>query len=220
MSDDSIPTPRLARIASVDGVVLEAEAHLPAAPRAAVVITHPHPTYGGSMHATIPALLYRQARLDAIAAVRFNFRGVGASTGTHDHGGAERHDVAAVVAALRHAVGPGVPLGLAGWSFGADVALSVPAAAVDAHDLRGWMAVAPPLALVPLGEMSAASSPLPKLLVVPEFDQGCPPSCVAERTATWPNTERVTVPGNDHFLASGSAEVVAAFTRFVALLDS
>jgi len=58
--------------------------------------------------------------------VRFNFRGTGKSTGEHDFGGAEQNDVAA---AVEHAAGLDLPLGIAGWSFGAMTSLRWLAAA-------------------------------------------------------------------------------------------
>jgi alpha/beta superfamily hydrolase len=94
----------------------------PAHPRRAAIVCHPHPKGGGTMNNNV---VYRTARAlqDRGAAVlRFNFRGVGRSTGTHGGGPAELEDARAALdfMAARH---PGVPLWQAGFSFGARVGL-------------------------------------------------------------------------------------------------
>jgi hypothetical protein len=76
--------------------------------------------------------------------VRFNFRGVGSSAGSYADGAGEREDAAAVVAWSR-ARWPGVPLYLAGFSFGAAVVLAIAARA----EPRGLVTVAPPIDRLP-----------------------------------------------------------------------
>ncbi len=81
------------------------------------VIAHPHPLFGGSMDNKVVQTLARAFTQSGWTAVRFNFRGVGGSTGTHDEGRGELEDMLAVVAAT-------APMGaicLAGFSFGAFV---------------------------------------------------------------------------------------------------
>lgn len=200
-------------VSTGSGLVLSAEATLPARPSGAVVITHPHPLHGGSMHTPVPTALFRRAGEMGLAAVRFDFRGVGESTGIHDGGRGERDDVRAVVSWLRGRLAeqgsPDVPVLLAGWSFGADVIL-----AVD-DDCAGWFAVAAPLAIVPIDEMAAAAAPAPKLLVVPEHDQFRSPASACEVTAGWQATDIEVVTGVDHFLAGALDRVADAFERFV-----
>ena len=92
--------------------------------RAVAVIAHPHPLFGGTMDNKVVTTLAR-AMFDAgAAAYRFNFRGVGGSAGTHDEGQGETRDMEAVIAhaMARH---PGLPLWLAGFSFGGAVTLAV-----------------------------------------------------------------------------------------------
>lgn len=209
MSDDS---PRMATVETEDGVELEAEIVAPAGAPGAVVVTHPHPTYGGSMHTPVPTALFGRARDLGLAALRFNFRGVGRSTGTHDEGRAERLDVQAAIEAMREEAGD-VPLVIAGWSFGADVGL-----AVGAGRVAGWMAVAAPLAVVPADEMVAPDAAEPKLLLVPEHDQFRSPEAAREAVAGWTNTAISVVPGTDHFLAGGLGVVADQFETFMAAL--
>ena len=85
--------------------------------RGVAVIAHPHPLFGGTMDNKVVQTLARAFILSGWQAVRFNFRGVGASSGTHDEGRGELQDLLAVVAAQA----PQGPLALAGFSFGAFV---------------------------------------------------------------------------------------------------
>lgn len=197
------------RIETEDGVDLEAELAGPAPvddrpPAGAMVVCHPHPLYGGSMHANVVEALFRSLPSLGVGVVRFNFRGAGSSTGTHDGGGAERLDAAAAVGAAATRW-PDAPLTLAGYSFGADVSL-----AVDDPAISGWFAVAPPLGIVDRDEMPALTDQRPKTMVAAENDQFNPHAKLAETVAAVPNTTVVSIPGADHFFAVGLEDVVAA----------
>jgi alpha/beta superfamily hydrolase len=85
--------------------------------RGTAVIAHPHPLFGGTMQNKVVQTLARAFVQCGWQAVRFNFRGVGASAGTHDEGRGEAEDMLAVV----DQVAPQGPLALAGFSFGAFV---------------------------------------------------------------------------------------------------
>src|SRR5205823_8989980 len=112
-----------------------------------------------------------------VAALRFNFRGVEGSEGTFDDGRGERHDVVAALDAL-HPIVEGVPLILAGWSFGADTSLAV------ADDrVAGWFCAAPPLRRP--DDLVAGRDPRPKLLAIPEHDEYMPPGAAAAVTSSW-----------------------------------
>jgi alpha/beta superfamily hydrolase len=103
----------------IDGAAgaIEVASALPEAPRAVAVIAHPHPLYGGTMDNKVITTLAKAYTDAGIAAYRFNFRGVGATAGEHDEGRGESGDLLRVVA---HAQGqlPGLPLHMAGFSFG------------------------------------------------------------------------------------------------------
>ncbi len=93
-----------------------------ARPTLAAVVCHPHPLFGGTMHNKV---VYQTAKsLDAlgIPVLRFNFRGAGLSAGVHDRGRGEQGDVRAALDFLASEF-PGVPLLLAGFSFGAWVGM-------------------------------------------------------------------------------------------------
>lgn len=86
-------------------------------PRGVAVIAHPHPLFGGSMDNKVVQTLARAFVQCGWRAVRFNFRGVGASQGVHDEGRGETDDLLAVV----RQCAPEGPLALAGFSFGSFV---------------------------------------------------------------------------------------------------
>lgn len=103
-----------------DGITLETRIDSPDSPERVTVFCHPHPLHGGSMNAPLMIGVARRLNERGHTVIRFNFRGTGESTGEHDRGDAEQLDVAA---AVEHARGLGLALGLAGWSFGAATAL-------------------------------------------------------------------------------------------------
>jgi alpha/beta superfamily hydrolase len=87
-------------------------------PRGVAVIAHPHPLFSGTMDNKVVQTLARAFVAGGWTAVRFNFRGVGASEGVHDEGRGELEDMLDVVRKLA----PEGPLAIAGFSFGAFVA--------------------------------------------------------------------------------------------------
>jgi alpha/beta superfamily hydrolase len=195
-------------ITTSDGVALEAEI-APAehgAPRAAMVLCHPHPLHGGTMRSIVISALFSALPEVGVSCLRFNFRGVEASGGTHDEGDGERRDASAAIETLAARVTDDVPLVLTGWSFGADVALSV-------HDdrLAAWLAIAGPLRYVRDPERVAAD-PRRKLLVLAERDEIRSPAEVAAEVEHWTNTDVVTVPGASHFFI-GSTEKLVVLAR-------
>src|SRR4030042_2784931 len=128
-----------------DGLRIEGILHRPAGASlyGAVAVCHPHPLYGGDMGNSVVVAICNGLVAEGMGALRFNFRGVGGSEGSFGGGGEERGDVRAALDYLEgeQAVDGG-RIGLAGYSFGALVAL----AAVDER-VRGVAAVSPPLAM-------------------------------------------------------------------------
>jgi uncharacterized protein len=116
---------RAAQRASVAGAAgaIEVAAAVPDAARAVAVVAHPHPLYGGTMDNKVVTTVARAFAERGAATFRFNFRGVGATQGTHDEGRGETEDCLAVIAHARATVGEGLPLWLAGFSFGGAVAV-------------------------------------------------------------------------------------------------
>ena len=211
MPDDFGPTSTT--LTTADGLSLEAQWAIPAQPHAKVVIAHPHPQHGGNMHSLVVSTLFTHLSGAGCAVLRFNFRGVGGSEGEHDFGEGEQLDVRAAVAAMAEAGDAECPLVLAGWSFGADLALTC-----DASELTGWFLVAPPLRVLSVDRFKAAPDPRPKWLAVPERDQFNPPDQAQATVASWSNAEIHTVGGADHFLVGRTEKLNALFDSFLAAL--
>lgn len=122
-----------------DAEKLQARWDLPQDPALAVVFCHPHPQQGGTMTAPLMQGLTKLLVEAGIAVLRFNFRGVGRSSGTWGGGLEEIHDVSA---AVDHALGRHLPLSIAGWSFGAAASLRWQAAH---RSHLTWVGIAPPV---------------------------------------------------------------------------
>jgi uncharacterized protein len=102
---------------------LEAALRTAEAPRAAVVLAHPHPLYGGTLHNPVLFHSDRDLNRAGFTTLRFNFRGVEGSEGAHADGVGEVGDVAAAASWIRALV-PGSPLILVGYSFGSRCVVS------------------------------------------------------------------------------------------------
>ena len=201
-------------ILTSDGVALEAELAAPTdAPiRAAMVLCHPHPQYGGTMRSIVVSALFDALPRAGVACLRFNFRGVEGSAGSHGEGLSEPEDVrAALEEALTFALDGAVAV--VGWSFGADMALSVADSRID-----GWVAIAPPLRF---GNAFAAvaEDPRPKHLVLAQHDDFRDPSDVQREVASWKNVTTEVVPGASHFFTGRTDRVVDATVAFLATLS-
>jgi alpha/beta superfamily hydrolase len=192
-----------------DGEQLDAELAAADEPQAHVVLCHPHPQHGGSMRSLVTSELFRALPTRGVTCLRYDFRGVGASTGTFDDGVGERHDVRAALRHL-HAVDAEVPTYLVGWSFGADLALSV-----RDEEHAGWVGIALPLHWLD-DEAATGADPRPKLLVLAEHDEFRPPAEVVHATAAWSNTRMEVVGGASHYFVGRTDRVVELVAGAVA----
>ena len=198
-------------ITTDDGLSLEAEL-APAAgtPRAGMVLCHPHPQFGGSMRSIVIGALFDALPAAGVTCLRFNFRGVENSEGFYDEGNLERLDAEAAVSALDRALAaPDLPVALAGWSFGADMALSVRDPRVDA-----WIAIAPPLVVVHDVD-GLAADPRPKLLALAQHDEYRDPAEVTEIAEHWANADVLVVGGASHFFMGRTDRLVEVAGSFV-----
>jgi alpha/beta superfamily hydrolase len=178
-----------------DGVVLEGRLALPAAATVGVAVCHPHPLYGGDMDNPVVVHIAAACADAGLATLRFNFRGVGGSTGTHDAGRAEQRDLAGALDHLAARLGADA-VAAAGYSFGSMVAAAV---AADRPSLRGVALIAPPLAVAEkrLDGLAAATAPL--LIVVGAQDTYCPPEALALAVAALPRADVRVLDATDHF---------------------
>jgi alpha/beta superfamily hydrolase len=184
-------------LTTADGVSLEARLAVPASPRAGLVVCHPHPLYGGDMDNPVVVRVAEVCGALGFATLRFNFRGVGRSTGTHGEGRAETRDVEAALAHLRDTLGPGRLVALAGYSFGALVASGV---ATAGRELAGLALIAPPLEVtgeepfVGLADLSARL-----LIAAGSKDEYCPRSAVEALARRLPGATLTIIEGANHF---------------------
>jgi alpha/beta superfamily hydrolase len=135
---------------------LEAALRLAPAPRAAAVIAHPHPLYGGTLHNPVVFHADRELNRTGLVTLRFNFRGVGASDGFHDDGRGEVADVAACAGWLR-GLAPELPLVLVGYSFGSRCSILH---ALDDPHVAAVVAVGLPLRVLDLSAVTSLDRPL------------------------------------------------------------
>jgi alpha/beta superfamily hydrolase len=167
------------------------------APRFAVVVCHPHPLYGGTMHNHVTYRLADAFRNASCAVLRFNFRGVGRSSGHHDEGRGEVDDGRAALDFLTEAV-PGVPLAMAGFSFGSRVALKL--AADDARVTR-VMAVGLAMSLFDFGFAKVLEKP--KAFIHADHDEYASLDQVRPFVDALPEPKRLFVLEDSDHLASG-----------------
>lgn len=107
---------------SIDGLRLQAEFDAPEAPKAVLVLCHPHPKMGGTMNAPLLLAVRDEMLRRNWVVLRFNFRGIGASEGEASTGQEEVADAEGAIDAV-HERWPDLPVAVAGWSFGGAVAL-------------------------------------------------------------------------------------------------
>lgn len=165
------------------------------------VLCHPHPLHGGTMENKVVTTLARTLQTGGVATLRFNFRGVGRSAGTFDCGRGETDDARAAVryGAVRW---PGRRLMLAGFSFGAFVALQL--AQVEAAELL--ITVAPPVDRFDFSGLAAPRGPW--LVVQGDADDVVDPQRVFEWVKRFaPAPDLVVVPGVGHFFHGHLAEL-------------
>ncbi|PYM91028.1 MAG: alpha/beta hydrolase [Candidatus Rokuibacteriota bacterium] len=191
-------------------LTLEARLSAPPSPGGGIVICHPHPLYGGDMDNPVVVRVQEVCAELGIATLRFNFRGVGGSTGSHAGGIGEQEDAVAALDALAKTVG-GRPLALAGYSFGARIS-----ALVGCRDPRvaGMVLIAPPLAMYDFGCLEGRR--VPTLMVAGTADSYCPVDDFRKLEARFPWVETVAVEGADHFFFGKVfplGQAVAEWTR-------
>jgi alpha/beta superfamily hydrolase len=194
-----------------DGLTIEGLLHLPeATPAAGIVACHPHPQYGGEMHNNVVGAICRAALDQGIAALRFNFRGVGDSQGEYDSGVGEQKDVAGALASLSER--PEIDrsrVGLTGYSFGAAVALR----AAD-HGINALLAVSVPTVAF---KVEAPADSCPVLFVSGDRDEYSDPAELHKIAGELGERASVVImPGVDHFWWGSDERLVATAGEFLA----
>jgi hypothetical protein len=157
------------------------------------VCCHPHPLYGGTMQNKVVHTLARAAQDQGVTSLRFNFRGVGGSGGSHDNGVGESDDAAAVADWCQRELGAAYLWAL-GFSFGSFVAFRL-AAARDAELL---VTVAPPVQRFDFARLEVPHCPW--LVVQGDADELVDhKSVLGWIQALDPAPEVKILPGAEHF---------------------
>jgi alpha/beta superfamily hydrolase len=190
---------------NIDGPAGSLQARLTGSERKKIaVLCHPHPRYGGSMDDGVLGVLAEALEARGISALRFNFRGVGASGGQYDGDGGETDDLRAVIAWMRQTY-PEAGLVLGGYSFGAGTVCNL-LAEDDPPALERILLIAPPLGNLPVPEPDGRT---PTDVIVGDADPFVDPSELAQ----WTAVQIHRLPGADHFFAGhwqSLAETLAA----------
>jgi uncharacterized protein len=173
--------------------------------RAAVVLAHPHPQYGGSMHTKVVYQSAKALKRIGCAVLRFNFRGTGVSAGTYDEGRGEMDDCRAAIEFMRRQY-PDIPLWAAGMSFGAWISLTVGASDPRVTTLLG---IAPPLSRYDFEAVRTSAKA--KFFVQGERDELCPLKEMQEFYARAADPkELVVIDAADHLFDGKVLEVADA----------
>jgi len=174
-----------------------------------VVITHPHPLYGGDMNNFIVDLIARAYQKKGFTTLRFNFRGTGKSQGSYDDGTGEQEDVHAALSTLRQT---GIKnIDLAGYSFGA----WVNALAISKSNFIGNMVmVSPPVGFVYFSPVN--SIPCLKLVVTGSIDDIAPADRIKTMYPEWnPKAQLEIINGADHFYSGCLDELESVLSSHI-----
>ncbi len=175
-------------------------------PRAAAVVCHAHPLHGGVMHFKVVFRVAKALQAEGVAALRFNFRGVGRSEGRHDEGRGEQDDVRAALGEVERRF-PGLPLLCGGFSFGSSMALR---AGCGHERVRALIALGLPLSMMSDRSFLAACTG-PRLFVQGEQDVYGGVEAIRALVATLPESKTlVVIPGADHFFGGHLDEMQEA----------
>ena len=158
-----------------------------------VVITHPHPLYGGDMDNPVVAAIMQAYRQSGFTTLRFNFRGVGESQGRYADGSGEQEDVRA---ALLYLTELGIShLDLAGYSFGAWVNAHINGREAD---IESTVMVSPPVAFIGFDSVEKIENL--KLIITGSRDDIAPADLIHRLKPKWnPDARFEIIEGADHF---------------------
>jgi len=200
-----------------DGPVGRIEAILKEPPgpvNRAVIVCHPHPLFGGTMHNKVVFRIARAFQQAGFAVLRFNFRGTGRSEGAHDDGRGEQDDLRAAIRFVEIKY-PQAHLWLAGFSFGAAVMLRAGCGDVRA---RALIAAGAPVSKYDFSRVSRCDKP--KLFVQGALDEFGSAEDLKKFVATVQGVNELRiVEGADHFFEGHLAELFQAVSDFISLVE-
>jgi alpha/beta superfamily hydrolase len=175
-----------------------------------VVITHPHPLYGGTMRNPVVETVQNAYAQHGYATLRFNFRGVGSSQGDYDNGVGEQDDVRAAIAYVNQR--DVTTVDMAGYSFGTWVNAGV--AADKRTSIESMMMVSPPVGFIEFENINALSCL--NLIVTGSRDDIAPVNRIRELLPTWnPGAQFAVIDGCDHFYIGYLEKLQSILTSFL-----
>ncbi|HEB63336.1 MAG TPA: alpha/beta fold hydrolase [Gammaproteobacteria bacterium] len=177
-------------------------------PKAAVVICHPHPQHGGTMHNKVVFWMAKTFAHQECCVLRFNFRGVEESEGEWDDGRGEADDAVAALQWL-HAKHPDTPLWLGGFSFGCYAGLK---AAMKMPQVSRLFAVAPAVNLYDFSFID--NDPRPLTVIHGDKDEIVPYNAVSQWAQKRTNLNFVTIQGAGHFFPKQKQALLDALQVF------
>ena len=187
----------------IEGLISESQT------RNGVVVTHPHPLYGGEMHNNVVESVVRAYGQKGYTTLRFNFRGVGRSEGGYDEGNGEQEDVRAAVAYL---CGLGkTSIYLAGYSFGA----WVNAQCIESlTDVKRMIMVSPPVNFLDFSFLKYCAKI--RLVIAGSEDDIASPAMIKDMIPVWNSeAEFNIIKGADHFYCGKTGELEAVIGDLV-----
>jgi len=178
-------------------------------PEKALVVTHPHPLYGGDMENPVVEAIVRAYQEAGYTTLRFNFRGVGESAGRYADGVGEREDVRGAVTYLTQR---GIKkVELSGYSFGTYVNIQ---AYQEGLSVASMTMVSPPVAFMDFHK--SFFIPCLKWVVTGSRDEIAPPQSVVSYTSFWQPAARCEViAGADHFYTGYIRELKETLARLI-----
>ncbi len=158
-----------------------------------IVVTHPHPQYGGSMYNNVVDAIINAYSHKSYTTLRFNFRGTGASQGNFDNGIGEQEDIRTAISYLRDL---GIEnIDLAGYSFGSWINALAYSSGLNVNKM---IMVSPPVGLLDFS--SVDSMPNLKLVICGTLDEFAPPDLVKKIISQWNSDAKLEIiNGADHF---------------------
>jgi alpha/beta superfamily hydrolase len=174
-----------------------------------VVITHPHPQYGGTMHNNVVESLVKAYGKAGYTTLRFNFRGMGRSEGHYDEGVGQQVDVRGAVAYLKNLGLSSVDL--AGYSFGAWVNAQ---AIGTLDDAARMIMVSPPVNSMDFSFLQY--TPKIQLIIAGSRDDIAPPDMIQKMLPGWnKDTDLRIIQGADHFYWGEIGEIESIVGDFL-----
>ncbi|OGR14500.1 MAG: alpha/beta hydrolase [Desulfobacula sp. GWF2_41_7] len=163
----------------------------------AVIISHPHPLHGGDMDNPVVMTVARAFFEKGFTTLRFNFRGMGSSTGSFDNGYGEQEDVRAAISFLADKGFQNISL--AGYSFGSRMNAAVVSKGCMIED---HIMVSPPMAFMSFDDIE--QMPSTGLVVTGRNDEIAPPGLIEKHIKRWGISPRFDIIENcNHFYSGG-----------------